>query len=317
MISLLSLLSFALAQSIEEPELECSPEDIDEYDYGWHLASVFIVFFVSLLGSLFAVYICRVDRSKPLERALLLMKLFGIGIISATAWMHLLPDAFESFSSECLTGGWEIYGTAYVGLFAFSGACVVQLIEVAGQYHAQVDEETTVSDKMESQKEEQNELAKQISAVVLEFGILFHSVIIGITLGVSPDSSFAGLLFAIAFHQLFEALALGMVVADTSMKANAKYILAVLYPFATPVGTAIGIFTRDSYNENANAVLVTRGIFNSISAGILMYNTYADLVAFQMTHNEALKKERPVVKYAAYLAFYCGAAAMAVIAVWA
>lgn len=317
MITTFALLSLYAAQAVEaDPELACSAEEIDEYNFGWRLASAFIIFAVTLLASFFAVYISRMKRSKFLERGLLVMKLFGIGIIAGTAWMHLLPEAFKSFASECLSGGWEEYGPAYVGLFAFIAASLVQLIEIAGHSHANSEAHLSTHEKP-FEEDCETEITKQISAVILEFGILFHSFIIGITLGVSTDSVFVSLFVAIAFHQIFEALALGLVVADTTMKANTKYILALLYPLATPIGIAVGIAARGTYNENANAVLVVRGIFNSISAGILMYNTYAELVAFHMTHNETLKKEINIIKTSSYLAFYCGASAMAVIANWA
>lgn len=128
---------------------------------------------------------------------------------------------------------------------------------------------------------------------------------------------FVSLFVAIAFHRIFEAMALGLVVADTTLKAKTKYLLALIYPLATPIGTAVGIAARECYNENANIMWVGRGILNSLSAGVLTYNTYAELVAFYMTHNEILKNETKPLKVWSYLAFYVGASAMAVIAIWA
>lgn len=47
-----------------------------------------------------------------------------------------------------------------------------------------------------------------ITTYILEFGIALHSLIIGITLGVTPGTEFITLLIAISFHQFFEGFAL-------------------------------------------------------------------------------------------------------------
>lgn len=55
-----------------------------------------------------------------------------------------------------------------------------------------------------NQSDELKDKKRYLNTIVLEFGILAHSVIIGITLGVSPQSEFVTLLVAICFHQFFE-----------------------------------------------------------------------------------------------------------------
>lgn len=45
---------------------------------------------------------------------------------------------------------------------------------------------------------------KRISTFILEAGVAAHSVIIGVTLGISSGSEFIGLLIALLFHQFFE-----------------------------------------------------------------------------------------------------------------
>jgi zinc transporter 1/2/3 len=50
----------------------------------------------------------------------------------------------------------------------------------------------------------------KITAVILEAGIALHSLIIGITLGVTSGHEFVSLLIAVAFHQFFEGFALSV-----------------------------------------------------------------------------------------------------------
>lgn len=49
-----------------------------------------------------------------------------------------------------------------------------------------------------------DESQRRISTYILEAGIATHSVIIGVSLGVSSGSEFMGLLIALVFHQFFE-----------------------------------------------------------------------------------------------------------------
>src|SRR5690348_7748487 len=62
--------------------------------------------------------------------------MFGIGVIAATGWCHLLPDAFKSFTSKCLPEGWADYGSPFVGVFALFSSFIVQLIEMSAGGHA-------------------------------------------------------------------------------------------------------------------------------------------------------------------------------------
>jgi len=47
--------------------------------------------------------------------------------------------------------------------------------------------------------------------------------------------------------------------------------LAAFFAMTTPVGVAVGIGIRSTYNANSPAALATAGVFDSISTGILIY----------------------------------------------
>ena len=59
-----------------------------------------------------------------------------------------------------------------------------------------------------------NEQRLILQCLLLEAGILFHSVFIGLAVSVSTGSAFVVLLIAISFHQTFEGLALGSRIAS-------------------------------------------------------------------------------------------------------
>ncbi|KAJ3018859.1 UNVERIFIED_CONTAM: hypothetical protein HDU68_010939 [Siphonaria sp. JEL0065] len=412
--------------------------------------------------------------------------MFGIGVIAATAWIHLLPDAFMAFTNPCLPDGWKSYGPAYVGLFGMMAAFLVQFIELAAvdfkrnyytkdEHHDTSDlerhgsdsgDEDTLQSPTQAQPEAippplefvddscdctdlervvvtgnsaaflstptaaccdseeavddcectdldrvvvtgnsaaflsnarvsvvsasgrmsqacrqsspgrrrqsslspertvppqrqtqplqtresaapvimgsqdlmtffdavpaahsgrrasgpgadsgdhhgEHERDNELGTILLECGILFHSLIIGVTLGVTPDDAFLSLLVA-----MFEGMALGVLIGNLNLSLQAKRLMCFVYPLTTPIGISLGIAIRNIYNENDGGVVLAQGIFNSLSAGILFYNTYTELMSAEVSHSGHFHGFSPYFKAACFVAMYSGAAAMAILAIW-
>lgn len=125
-------------------------------------------------------------------------------------------------------------------------------------------------------------------------------------------------MIAIVFHQLFEGIALGVRIAEVKhLSGLKKWLAAVAYPIMTPIGIAIGIGVRKSFNENGFKALLISGIFDSLSAGILFYNAYVELIAFEMNRSAVFRAHNWPRKVALFFAVWVGAAIMAVIGLWA
>lgn len=85
------------------------------------------------------------------------------------------------------------------------------------------------------------------------------------------------MLAALVFHQLFEGLGLGariaMLVWPSGISSTIKkWSMCLAYALTTSVGIAIGIGVHASVNMNGRAILLSTGILDSISAGILLYS---------------------------------------------
>lgn len=122
----------------------------------------------------------------------------------------------------------------------------------------------------------------RLSVLVMEMGIIFHSILIGITLVVAGDSVFATLLVVIVFHQAFEGLALGArisALAPASSLDSTKITLAALFSAITPVGMAIGIGVRHHFNGNDRTTLLALGTLDALSAGILVWVGLVEMLA--------------------------------------
>eukprot|EP01119_Soliformovum_irregulare_P024210 TRINITY_DN8625_c1_g1_i1.p1 TRINITY_DN8625_c1_g1~~TRINITY_DN8625_c1_g1_i1.p1 ORF type:complete len:384 (+),score=86.19 TRINITY_DN8625_c1_g1_i1:41-1153(+) len=125
----------------------------------------------------------------------------------------------------------------------------------------------------------------EISTYILELGIMSHSIIIGVALGVTVAPDFQPLLIAIVFHQFFEGIALSTVVLDTKFKGMLQSLFVVIfYTFTTPIGIAIGVGIASSYNANSTGSLIAQGVLESISAGILIYDVLVNIIT---THTKS------------------------------
>ena len=135
--------------------------------------------------------------------------------------------------------------------------------------------------------------AAQITAVfILEFGVVFHSVFVGLTLAVAGEE-FKTLYVVLVFHQTFEGLGLGSrlaVVAWPKDRHWTPYILALAYGLSTPISIAIGLGVRNAYTPGSQTALIVNGVFDSISAGILIYTGLVELMAHEFMFSPSMRR---------------------------
>ncbi|WWD22091.1 hypothetical protein CI109_106580 [Kwoniella shandongensis] len=163
------------------------------------------------------------------------------------------------------------------------------------------------------------EAAAQLIAVgVLEFGVVLHSVIIGLTLAVNDD--FIVLFIVIIFHQMFEGLGLGSRLSGLILpkKLNwARYAAAIFYAICTPIGVAIGLGVRESYNGNGATANIVSGVLDAISAGILLYTGLVELMAHEILLNPRAMKSKDGKLAYIFCCMLLGSGLMALLGRWA
>ena len=100
---------------------------------------------------------------------------------------------------------------------------------------------------------------------LLEGGILFHSVFVGMTVSLTIQG-FVVLLIAILFHQMFEGLGLGSRIAAVPYPKGSirPWILVVAFGMTAPIGQAIGLAVRGAYDPRSALGLIIVGVFNSM-----------------------------------------------------
>jgi zinc transporter ZupT len=104
-----------------------------------------------------------------------------------------------------------------------------------------------------------------MNITLLEGGILFHSVFVGMTISITIEG-FVILLVAILFHQMFEGLGLGSRIAAVPYPKGSwkPWILVVAFGTTAPLGQAIGLIARNSYDPNSAFGLIIVGVFNAM-----------------------------------------------------
>jgi zinc transporter 1/2/3 len=68
------------------------------------------------------------------------------------------------------------------------------------------------------------QLLDAASLVILESGLIFYSILLGITLVVAEDAGFTIFFVVIAFHQIFEGLALSALLASLPRAPSATFL---------------------------------------------------------------------------------------------
>lgn len=151
---------------------------------------------------------------------------------------------------------------------------------------------------------------------ILEMGIVSHSVIIGLSLGVSRSPcTIRPLVAALSFHQFFEGFALGGCIAQAQFKNLSAVLMASFFAITTPAGIAAGAGLATFYNPNSPRALVVEGILDSVSAGILIYMSLVDLIAADFLGEKMTGSLRQ--QLVAYIALFLGALSMSSLAIWA
>ena len=151
---------------------------------------------------------------------------------------------------------------------------------------------------------------------VLELGIVSHSVIIGLSLGVSQSPcTIKPLIAALSFHQFFEGFALGGCICQAQFKTLSATIMACFFALTTPISVGIGTCIASVFNPYSPGALITEGILDSFSAGILVYMALVDLIAADFLSQRMRCNFR--LQIVSYCLLFLGAGLMSLLAIWA
>ncbi|MEO2191372.1 MAG: ZIP family metal transporter, partial [bacterium] len=155
-----------------------------------------------------------------------------------------------------------------------------------------------------SQNEDKPRGALLSNLIVSVVSISVHSVVIGLSLGLSSSDEMVALFVAIIFHQLLEGIALGSATAESGLGNKVVLLFAAIYSVTTPIGIAVGIAVHESLDTSSPAMLYTVGILDAIAAGALIYLSLADHMNALRVHAKWMRRSTPATQVACFAAFY-------------
>ncbi|KAJ6120258.1 Zinc/iron permease [Penicillium sp. IBT 18751x] len=168
----------------------------------------------------------------------------------------------------------------------------------------------------------QNPQRQLLQCLLLEAGILFHSIFIGMALSVATGTSFIVLLIAISFHQTFEGFALGSRIASLipdlfSPNSMKPWLMSLAYGTTTPLGQAIGLVLHNLYDPASTTGLLMVGITNAISSGLLLFAGLVELLAEDFLSESSYETLKGRRRIEACISVACGALLMAFVGAFA
>lgn len=272
----------------------------------------------------------------PDKNLFFIIKAFAGGVILATGFIHVLPDAFENLTSPCLNEKpWtEFPFTGFIAMVAGIGTLMIDSYATSfySKAHLSNKAQNTVAVEGDEEKTEthvhghvhgavaadpsQQLIRNRVISQVLELGIVVHSVIIGISVGASESpKTIKPLVAALTFHQFFEGMGLGGCITQAKFKSRAVVIMGLFFSLTTPLGICIGLGITNSYDENSTTALIVEGCLNAASAGILIYMAFVDLLAADFMSPKLQNNGR--LQLGANVSLLLGAGLMSLIAKWA
>ncbi|KAJ8763740.1 hypothetical protein K2173_003522 [Erythroxylum novogranatense] len=322
---------------------ECNAESNSCNDKAKALPLKIIAIVTILVTSMIGVGSPLLTRSipalQPDKNLFVIVKAFAAGIILATGFMHVLPDSFDMLSSSCLKENpWHKF--PFTGFVAMLSALFTMMVDSLatsvytkkshGGMNPQVNDIVDGDREMgmansghshthyhpQTKYAGQQLLRYRVIAMVLELGIIVHSIVIGVSLGASSNTcSIKGLVAALCFHQMFEGMGLGGCILQAEYKLLKKLAMAFFFSVTTPFGIALGIALSKTYKENSPTALITVGLLNGSSAGLLIYMALVDLLAADFMGPKLQDSVKLQVK--SYMAVLLGAGGMSLMAKWA
>ncbi|SMY24136.1 unnamed protein product [Zymoseptoria tritici ST99CH_1A5] len=339
-------------ESEAEEVRDCGMSDYS-YNIPLRVGMIFVVLVTSGIGVYAPMIISKLPLGgKTIGNALQMLKQFGTGIIISTAFIHLYSHAELYLSNQCIR--WPVYYEGTTSAIVMAGLFISFLIDfLAHRYVGSRTRSTSTTNpdgasatsSTESPSHDAKAAAQQppnnnpllmfdhhshgnggspdndkLSVTLMEVGIVFHSILIGLTLSVTPDQAFRTLLVVIIFHQFFEGLALGARISllpNTSIFPR-KFLMAGAFTLITPIGMAIGLGVVNSFNGNDPSTMISFGTLNALSAGILIWVGVVDMWARDWVIEGGEMLKTSTVRTAVAMVFFVsGLVLMSVLGKWA
>ncbi|RWW38685.1 hypothetical protein BHE74_00056064 [Ensete ventricosum] len=218
-----------------------------------------------------------IQSLRPDKDIFFVIKAFAAGVILATGFIHILPDAFETLTSSCLaTSPWQDF--PFAGFCAMVGAVGTLMVDtLATGYFSRLNGDRlrpTSSSEATNVDVEANHAHTHGAAVM------------------QPEDSSAQLIRHRVVSQVKNRCFTFSFLLQARFDFKAMVTMGLFFSLTTPAGIAIGTGISSVYNENSPTALIVQGLLDSVAAGILIYMALVDLLAADFMHPRVQSKPK-------------------------
>jgi zinc transporter 1/2/3 len=260
-----------------------------------YIAVIFV-----FLSSIAGFGVSKLISSKKLA---IFFKLFSAGVILSLSVVHIIPEVIRDNAYEYPLGS---------SLF-ISGIFIMGIIDSLS--HTFISSHSHLSDH-ENQTHNHScvtteQMQKKVNPYIFELACVFHSILIGITLGTQSDENITPLIISIVFHQFIEGTSLGWII-DIVNKIP-KICMITIYALSTPLGIIIGMTL---YNSEDMQWKIASNCLLGFSGGLLLYISLVQIYIEEINKDELHKRVNLKTKLMLHMSFFIGMALMNMLAIW-
>jgi zinc transporter 1/2/3 len=217
------------------------------------LISILTIFFVGLLGGILPL---NKNLSKRGKQRLTLGNAFAGGIFLGAGLIHMLPDAFENFTTLA-----PHIDFPFPALISGIGFLLILAIE------------TLNAGKLGKKQSNENQV---VFPLVLYLVLSIHSIIAGTSLGLEGAVLSATAIFiAIIAHKGAASFSLGVHLKLNGFEKKRHIISILFFVIMTPLGIILGtVFS--SFLASKTSILFEM-IFDSLATGTFLYIAIVDI----------------------------------------
>jgi len=260
---------------------------------------------------------------RPDRNTYFVIRAFAAGLFLATALVQILPDVFESPTRE--SSSWHNFPLP--GFVAMFTSLSILIVDALATGYSHLKNQKNPSDEGKELAgnakdsggyahgsntiDENSRFRHRVISQVLELAIIAQSAVVGISLGgaENPWMVIRTLVAAFTYQQFLEGMGLGGCLIQEGF--NNKFpVVSTISAFLAGVTTGIGLLSSAS---SLTAVIVER-VFNTGSAGILVYMCLVDL--FAAFYFKSKMQKRGALEIWAYMALLLGMGAFFLYIKW-
>jgi zinc transporter 1/2/3 len=223
---------------------------------------------------------------------------FAGGVLLAAGLIHLLADASEGFASAYPDVDYPAaYAVATLAFILVLGIeRVVPRAMEAGAHDADPEAAALLGARGK----------RGFTPYLLLLTLSIHSLIAGITLGISTPAGAGVLLVAILAHKGAAGFALGSTFRESTIPPRTQIPALLVFVGSTPLGVILGGIAIESFGEGSGAA---EAWFKAVAAGTFLYIATLDIVREEFFPGGTNRGRR-------LLWALLGAGLMALVAIW-